>query len=218
MNARPAFLFVLLHSVVLLSGATAAIPTRFLAELAGASDTRLAFTLPPGHQVVGHATGEGAFRLLLAPLDAHQPAASAGTSLEPTYECTNDERGGTFHPLTATPTGMVIPNLASRGECTGARGLVGPIHALYFTTSGDRGGGLELSAWPMNFFRIHCGPATTGLGLGADETWLTTLKFEPSSCHVDASGAPPSQYWEWTGTVRNDHVQHGSTRGIVVAQ
>ena len=180
-----------------------------------ATDVR--FTLPQGYAVAGHATESGGFTLSLVPLDTQAPNA-ASTGLEPTYECTNDYHVapyGTDAPLTATFTGAVVPNVASLGGCTGAVGLMGPINTLYFSTSGDRGGGIQVSSFYYGTFYIFCGPVMTGVGSGVYDQWATTFKFSPSDCHMHGDGVPPSQYGEWSGYVYNSNQAYGSTRGLV---
>ena len=202
-----------------LAGTTAATTRTIFANVNTASEERPSFVLPRGHKVVGYATEEGDFALAALPHDAPMPRASA-TGLETTYECTNDVNAapyGASFPLTASIAGAAVPNFASQGACTGAQGFVGPVVSLAFSTSGEVGGGVELHERGLagGYFILWCGPAMTAAGAGAYDTWATTLLWEDSTCSIDSDGSPPSQWFDWYGTVHNSNPQNGVTRAVV---
>lgn len=215
MRARTVLTAFLLTGTVLLAGAAATTPSAFLVDLATATEGGLSFTMPAEAALIGYATDEGGFRLAVAPLGSPNAAA---TGLEPTYECTNDRRvapHGVDAPLTASLTGAAVPNFASAGACTGAQGLMGPVASMEFSTSGDRGGGIVLSAPYAGDFQVFCHPAMTFAGAGVGEAWATTLLYEETYCNLDWNGVPPSQYWDWSGYVWNSNQAFGTTRGLV---
>lgn len=217
MATRTILTTFLVTGTALLAGATAENPPPLLVDVASVAAGGLSFTMPADATLMGYATDDGGFRLAVVPRDTQAPQATT-TGLEPTYECTNDLRVapyGVDAPLTASLVGAAVPNLASTGACTGARGLMGPIASIAFSTSGDRGGGIVLSSDHVGHFQVWCSPAMTLAGAGAGDVWATTLLYEEARCQLDWSGAPPSQYYDWSGYVWNSNQAFGTTRGIV---
>ena len=219
MKAKTTLAALMLAGTLLASGSTWAAPPGLLVDLGAApSEGRVSFTLPEGHKVIGYATEEGGFALATVPLGAPLPRASA-SGMEPNYECTNDVRAlyGTSYPLTAGPLAGVVPNLASAGACTGAKGLTGPIAFLSFYTSGDSWGGVQLSSPYRGSFSVWCTPAMTFAGTGVYDVWATTLLYDETTCNTYWSGVPPSQYYGWEGTVENSHQAWGTANAVVTA-
>ena len=55
----------------------------------------------------------------------------------------------------------------------------------------------------------------TVAGAGAWDVWATTLLYEQAVCQMWWHGVPPSQYYDWSGTVWNSNQAYGSTRALV---
>ena len=198
-----------LGCVVLAGGAVGAAP-RLVALVPGewvdaATLVGAALALPADHRVAAAEDGE---RFVVGAV----PATAVG-GLGPGRDCHNDVPG-THMPLTDNLLAPVLANVASRGDCTGARGLDGSVTYLEFEASGTHGGRIELVTYDSHF-ALSCSAPTSAMGFGVGQQWRTTNNWAHTICLLDMGRTPPSEWTSFEGGV-SLYAGPGSAYGLVV--